>query len=284
MNFGGDEIRYSYDDSAFIILPVPYDGTSTWIKGSERGPDAILDASVNLEFYDPETCVEAHLMGIHTVQPVTERETPGLLVRSVHDRVLRILKSSKLPVVIGGNHTVTIGSVYAFAEMFPGLSVLQLDAHTDLRDEYEGSPLNHACVMARVRERAEIVQVGIRSMSAGEALSADRERIFPAHELYYDKDLYIKAAGMLKENVYITIDLDVFDPSLIPATGTPEPGGPGYYEIMHFLREVVRSKNVVGFDVVELSPSSDFRASDFTAARIIYQLISYIAAKRLGSL
>ena len=279
MNFGGDEVKYSYDDSAFVIVPVPYDQTSTWIKGSEKGPEAILEASVNLEFYDIETSTQAHLKGIFTAGPVVSSGTPESLVNAVYDRIMTLLKEGKYPVIIGGNHTVTVGSVSAFADYYDKLSVLQLDAHADLREEYEGSRYNHACVMARVREKADIVQVGIRSMSAGEVPVADRERLFFAHNLYNDKSLYRKALERLTENVYITIDLDVFDPSLIPSTGTPEPGGPDYFELMHFLAEVIREKNVVGFDVVELCPSPDNKVPDFVAAKIIYQLLSYVVAK-----
>ncbi|MBW6500145.1 MAG: agmatinase [Bacteroidales bacterium] len=279
MNFGGDEVKYSYDDSTFVIVPVPYDQTSTWIKGSEKGPAAILEASVNLEFYDIETSTQAHLKGIFTAGPVVSSGSPEALTDAVYDRVMTLLKAGKYPVIIGGNHTVTIGSVRAFADYFGKLSVLQLDAHTDLREEYEGSRYNHACVMARVREKAEIVQVGIRSLSAGEVPLTNRERLFFAHNLYYDKSLYRKALNKLTENVYITIDLDVFDPSLIPSTGTPEPGGPDYFELMHFLAEVIREKNVVGFDVVELCPSPDNKVPDFVAAKIIYQLLSYVVAK-----
>lgn len=279
MNFGGDEVKYSYDDSAFVIVPVPYDQTSTWIKGSEKGPEAILEASVNLEFYDIETSTQAHLKGIFTAGPVVSSGTPESLVNAVYDRIMTLLKEGKYPVIIGGNHTVTVGSVSAFADYYDKLSVLQLDAHADLREEYEGSRYNHACVMARVREKADIVQVGIRSMSAGEVPLTERDRLFFAHNLYNDKSLYRKALEKLTENVYITIDLDVFDPSLIPSTGTPEPGGPDYFELMHFLAEVIREKNVVGFDVVELCPSPDNKVPDFVAAKIIYQLLSYVVAK-----
>lgn len=279
MNFGGDEVKYSYDDSAFVIVPVPYDQTSTWIKGSEKGPEAILEASVNLEFYDIETSTQAHLKGIFTAGPVVYSGSPESLVNAVYDRIMTLLKEGKYPVIIGGNHTVTVGSVSAFADYYDKLSVLQLDAHADLREEYEGSRYNHACVMARVREKADIVQVGIRSMSAGEVPLTERERLFFAHNLYNDKSLYRKALEKLTENVYITIDLDVFDPSLIPSTGTPEPGGPDYFELMHFLAEVIREKNVVGFDVVELCPSPDNKVPDFVAAKIIYQLLSYVVAK-----
>ncbi len=162
--------------------------------------------------------------------------------------------------MIGGNHTVSIGAIKAFSEFYKDLTVLQLDAHADLRQVYEGSEFNHACAMARAREFAPVVQVGIRSMSADELPYADKDRIFYSHELYYDKKLYSKAIDLLTENVYITIDLDVFDPSLMPSTGTPEPGGPDYIELMHFLRDVINSRNVVGFDVVELCPSDTNKA------------------------
>jgi agmatinase len=275
MNFGGDEVVYDYPESVIIIVPVPYDETSTWMKGADKGPDAILQASVNLEFYDVETESEAHLHGIYTVKPILRRETPDELVEAVYGRIFSLLEDKKFPVIIGGNHTVSIGSVKAFSEFYDDLSVLQLDAHADLRQEYEGSALNHACAMARAREFAPIVQVGIRSMSAVELPNAEKDRIFYSHELYYDKSLYGKAIDKLTENVYITIDLDVFDPSIMPSTGTPEPGGPAYFELMHFLRDVIKTKNVVGFDVVELCPSEADKSPDFVAAKIIYQLLSY---------
>lgn len=275
MNFGGDEVIYDYSESGIIIVPVPYDETSTWIKGADKGPCAILEASINLEFYDVETSCEAHLAGINTVEPVIEKESPEKLIKAVYDKTLSILSDRKFPVIIGGNHTVSIGVIKAFSDYFENLSVLQLDAHTDLRQEYEGSKFNHACVMARVREYVPIVQVGIRSMSSFELPYADSERIFYSHELYYNKNLYGKAIDKLTDNVYITIDLDVFDPSIMPSTGTPEPGGPEYFELLHFLRDVINKKNVVGFDVVELCPSQTNKSPDFIAAKIIYQLLSY---------
>lgn len=275
MNFGGNEVVYDYSAARIIIVPVPYDETSTWMKGADKGPDAIMEASVNLEFYDVETDSEAHLFGIHTIEPIIEKRSPESLVDAVYSKVLFLLNQEKFPVVVGGNHTVSIGSAKAFTEHFGNLSILQLDAHSDLRNEYEGSPYNHACATARMREFAPVIQVGIRSMSQEEASCADWERIFLAHELYLDKTKYQKAIDKLTENVYITIDLDVFDPSLIPSTGTPEPGGPEYFEIMNFLKEVIWKKNVVGFDVVELCPSPANKAPDFIAAKIIYQLLSY---------
>ena len=275
MNFGGHEVVYNYQESEIIIVPVPYDETSTWMKGADKGPDAILEASVNLEFYDVETSTEAHLKGIHTIDPVLEKKTPGKLVQAVHDCISLLLVEKKFPVIIGGNHTVSIGAIKAFTEHFENLSVLQLDAHADLRQIYEGSEFNHACSMARAREYAPIVQVGIRSMSAEELPYVENDRIFFSHKLFYDKNLYSKAIDKLSENVYITIDLDVFDPSIMPSTGTPEPGGPAYFELMHFMRDVIKSRNVLGFDVVELCPSATNKSPDFIAAKIIYQLLSY---------
>ena len=275
MNFGGNEVVYSYSESGIIIVPVPYDETSTWMKGADKGPDAILDSSINIEFYDVETSSEAHLKGINTIAPILEKETPEKLVKDVYDRIFSILSDKKFPVIIGGNHTVSIGAIKAFSEYFENLTILQLDAHADLRQVYEGSVFNHACTMARAREFAPIIQVGIRSMSAEELPFVERDRIFFSHELYYDKSLYHRALDKLTGNVYITIDLDVFDPSIMPSTGTPEPGGPPYFELLHFMRDVIKTRNVVGFDVVELCPSETNKSPDFIAAKIIYQLLSY---------
>jgi agmatinase len=276
MNFGGNEIVYDYPGSAIVILPVPYDVTSTWQKGAGRGPDAIMQASVYLEFYDIETNCEVHRFGIFTADPITKENTPERLVNAVFRKVRSLISDNKFPVLVGGNHTVSIGAFHAFSEQFENFSILQLDAHSDLRNEYKGSRFNHACTMARAREYAHAVQVGIRSMSAEEIMVADQDNIYYAHDLYYNKSLYDKALNSLNKNVYITIDLDVFDPALMPSTGTPEPGGPDYYEVMHFLRDVASQRNIVGFDVVELCPSSSNKVPDFVAAKIIYQLLSYI--------
>jgi agmatinase len=280
MNFGGNEVLYDYASSRIIIVPVPYDETSTWMKGADKAPEAIMEASVNLEFYDIETNSEVHLNGIHTLDPVCCPPSPEELVELVRTRILSLIREEKFPVIVGGNHTVSIGSIRAFAEHFENFSVLQLDAHTDLRQEYNGSPLNHACTMARAKEVAPVIQVGIRSMSAEEISVADYNNIFPAYLLYQDKELYRHAIGRLNENVYISIDMDVFDPSLIPSTGTPEPGGPDYNEILQFLKQVAVQRNVVGFDIVELCPAPANKAPDYVAARIIYQLLSYVFAGR----
>ncbi len=281
MNFGGNEVVYNYDDSEIIILPVPYDETSTWMRGSDKGPEAILEASVNLEFYDIETASEVHLKGIHTLEPLIEKETPSKLVEAVYRKTLMLIGQNKFPVIIGGNHTVPIGAFKAFSEIYDDLTILQLDAHGDLRQEYEGSKFNHACAMARAKELAPVVQIGIRSMSVDELPYVENDRIFYAYQLHIDKNLYSRAIDKLSRNVYITIDLDVFDPSLMPSTGTPEPGGPGYFDLMHFLRDVTKSRNVVGFDVVELCPSATNKSPDFVAAKVIYQLLSYRFANQV---
>ncbi|MEZ5012357.1 MAG: agmatinase [Bacteroidales bacterium] len=279
INFGGEECICEASESDIHILPVPYDATSTWIKGSEKGPEALLEASLNLEFYDIETGLDVRERGIFTLPPLEGGATPGELVEKVRMAVSKILNNGRFPVVVGGNHTVSIGSIQAFSEKYPDLTVLQLDAHTDLRSEYLGSPFNHACAMARAREVAPVVQVGIRSVCSDELQSIDPQRIFYAHLLHQDPGLYNSALDLLNGNVYVTIDLDVFDPSVMPSTGTPEPGGLLWYDIVSFLRKVSMKCNVVGFDVVELCPSDTNRAPDFMAAKLIYQFLSYISSR-----
>lgn len=280
INFGGEECISEFNKSEICILPVPYDATSTWVRGSEKGPEALLEASVNLEFYDIETGLDIRERGIFTLEPLSLSESPSEMVNAVKESVLSILKNREFPVVIGGNHSVSIGSIQAVGSVVDDLTILQLDAHTDLRDEYNGSPLNHACAMARAQEVAPIVQVGIRSMCGEEVPSADFDRIYFAHKLHKDPELYLSAIEKLSRNVYITIDLDVFDPSIMPSTGTPEPGGLLWYDVMNFLKRVVSERNIVGFDVVELCPSKSNYSPDFMAAKLIYQLLSYIFSHR----
>ena len=274
-NFGGLPQQFSgQDNSGIIILPVPYDGTSTWVKGADKGPRAILEASANMELYDIETESEVYLKGIYTAEPVTENDSPEKMVKAVSGRISGYLERGKFPVIIGGEHSVSIGSIQSFARKYPDLSVLQLDAHSDLRDEYEGSGNNHACVMARALEVAPLVQVGIRAVDSGELSSIDRGRVFFAHQIHDNDEWMEKATDLLSDNVYITIDLDVFDPSVMPSTGTPEPGGMGWYQSLSFLEKVISRKKVVGFDVVELCPSKENKAPDFMAAKLIYRLLS----------
>ncbi len=274
-NFGGLPADFAGEEqSEIIILPVPFDGTSTWIKGADRGPGAIIEASANMELYDIESGSEVYLKGIHTSDPVNEKENPEKMVAEVFSRVTNYLDKGKFPVIIGGEHSVSIGSIQAFAKKFDDLTVLQIDAHSDLRNEYEGSKNNHACVMSRAREVASIVQVGIRALDSGELSSIDPDRIFYAHRIYGNDDWMEKAIGLLSDNVYITIDLDALDPAIMPSTGTPEPGGMGWYQTLTFVEKVIARKKVAGFDVVELCPSDGNKAPDFLAAKLIYRILS----------
>lgn len=278
MNFGGIEKKYStYESSRVVILPVPYDATSTWIRGADHGPDAILEASANMELYDIQTKREVYLDGIHTAAPVGLTSDPGIMVEEVKTAVAGILSDQKFPVIIGGNHSVSIGSIRACAAHYQKLTVLQLDAHTDLRPEYEESPLSHASIMARASEVADIVQIGIRSMCVEELPWLQPDRIFYAHDIAGKSDWYIAVDRLLEGPVYITIDLDVFDPSVLPSTGTPEPGGLLYNEVYRFLDYIIKRHRIVALDVVELCPNSSEKSSDFLASKLIYQLISLIS-------
>lgn len=268
--------------AAAVVLPVPYDGTSTWRKGADRGPRAILDASTAVEWYDIETGTEVHRRGIATETPVTWAGTPEGLADAVDRRVDAILERDQLPVVLGGEHSVAIGAIRAAARRFPGLTVLQLDAHADTRERYEGSTHNHACVMARVREWCPIVQVGLRSVDASELPALVPERVFWAHEMARtgSRDWMDRAVGLLADPVWVTIDLDVFDPAYLPATGTPEPGGLDWWTVTQLLGRVAARRRVVGFDLVELLPLAEHHASDFLAAKLAHRLLSAIFAGR----
>lgn len=276
-NYGDFEDKYTdYGTAEIAILPVPYDGTSTWIKGADKGPEALLDASFNMEFYDIETGTEVYRKGIATLAPVTEDSTPESMSDEVERRMNQILTDGKFPVMIGGEHSVSIGAIRAVARHYDEFSVLQLDAHSDMRDTYEGSTHNHACIMARAKEVAtNVTQVGIRSTwPAEEAHNIDPERIFYAYRINEEKGWEEKVSSQLCRNVYITIDLDVFDPSIMPSTGTPEPDGLSYRQVLNLLKKIVREHNVIGLDVVELCPNKINRAPDFLASKLIYQFLS----------
>jgi len=264
-----------FETSKVVIVPVPYDGTSTWLKGADKGPAALLEASANMEVYDVETDSEVHKVGIHTMPAVMENSSPEVMVDAVYSRVKELLKKKKFPIVIGGEHSVSIGAIQAVASHFNDLTILQFDAHADMRQEYEGSKNNHACVMARAREVAPIVQVGIRSMSVEEREDIQPDRVFYASHIHEHKTWMYELLNKLTRNVYITIDLDVLDPSIMPSTGTPEPGGLLWYQILEILKTVSEQVNIVGFDVVELRPLKENKAPDFLASKLIYTLLTY---------
>jgi len=282
-NFLGIEPPHSgYAAAAAAVLPVPYEATTSYVEGTRRGPQAILRASQQVELYDEELRRETHRAGIATLPPV---ETDGLRYEQAAERFAaaarQVLADGKLLVALGGEHSITPPLVEACAAVHGPLAVLQLDAHADLRDAYGGTPHSHACVMRRIRERGHrAVQVGIRALCQDEAdlIRTQRYPVFFAHEMAAEPDWPDRAIAALGDPVYLTIDLDVFDPSLVPAVGTPEPGGLGWREALGFLRRVASERRIVAFDVVELCPIAGQVASDYAAAKLAYRLMGYILA------
>ncbi|SHJ09004.1 agmatinase [Aquimarina spongiae] len=264
-----------YDKSQIVVIPVPYDGTSTWGKGADKGPEAFLHASENMELYDIETDSEVYTKGIHLIDPITVNNTPEAMVEAVYNTTKNHIKRNKFVTLFGGEHSISIGAIRAFDECFNNLTVLQIDAHADLRKEYNGSKYNHACAMHEANENTNLIQVGIRSMDASENLVINEDQVFFAHQMVNDDYWMDNAIDLMTDNVYITFDLDALDPSILPATGTPEPGGLFWYETLEFLRKVFADKHVVGFDIVELCPNSTSKSSDFAAAKLFYKMLSY---------
>lgn len=258
-----------------VLIPVPYDGTSTWQKGANKGPDAFLEASENMELYDIETDSEVYKQGVYLADPVTEDSSPEAMVNAVHETTKSYIAKNKFVTLIGGEHSISIGSIRAFNESFDNLTVLHIDAHADLRKEYQDTPYNHACAVYEASKTTNLVQVGIRSMDKSETFTMDSEKIFFAHEMAQNEFWMDNVIELLGENVFITFDLDAFDPSILPATGTPEPGGLLWYETLDFLRQVFEEKNVVGFDIVELCPNENHPSSNFVAAKLYYKMLSY---------
>ncbi|OQA01662.1 MAG: N(1)-aminopropylagmatine ureohydrolase [Planctomycetes bacterium ADurb.Bin401] len=265
----------NYPAAKIVILPAPFDATSTWIKGADKGPDAILEASANMETYDIETDSEVFKQGIFTDKPIKEKKSPEKMVAELKARTLKHIKNGKYVVTLGGEHSISAASIQAHVESFKDVSVIQFDAHADLREAYHGSKYNHACVMARAREIAPVVQVGIRSGAVEEAELMKKDNVFLAQDIYDNDRWFNKCLKKLTKNVYLTIDLDAFDPAILPSTGTPEPGGLGWYQVIKFLKLLMQKKNVVGFDIVELCPNPKNKGSDFLTAKLIYKLLSY---------
>jgi len=256
-----------------VLIPVPYDGTSSWQKGADKGPDAFLEASENMELFDIETRTEVYRKGIYLAPPVTENSSPEKMVEAVHKTTKNYIKQEKFVTIFGGEHSVSIGTIRAFNEALEDLTVVQIDEHADLRPEYEGSKCNHACAVHEASKTTNLIQVGIRSMDVSELDHMDENQTYFAHDLY--EDWMEDAIGQMTPNVFITIDLDAFDPSIMPSTGTPEPGGLLYYETLEFLKLMFKKKNVVGFDIVELCPNDVDKSSDFLAAKLYYKMLSY---------
>lgn len=284
LNFALLEEEYSnFGDSLFVIVSVPCDAATSFKGGAREGPGAIIDSSQFLELYDQELGRETYKAGIHTLPDLIPAlgDSEDMMDR-VYRNVFDLIKRKKIVVTLGGDHSVSVGVIKAHAKAFPGLSVLQLDAHPDLRNEYEDNHYSSATVMRRsVEIGAKVVQVGLRAISQEDAAFAKKAKIpqFLAEDIVGKTDWIDKVVGKLNDSVYITFDLDFFDPSIMSATGTPEPGGLGWYEALKLLREVAKKKKIVGFDVVELAPSLGPHSCSFLAAKLVYKIMGYITDK-----
>ena len=274
---GIPEENATLENAKVMLVTVPYDGTSTWGKGADKGPELFLDASENMELYDIETDSEPYLNGVYMAGEVSENSSPEAMTEAVYQKTKELLQhEDKLFTLFGGEHSVSIGSIRAVGEKYEKLTVLQLDAHTDLRPKYHGSTSNHACAVFEANQKHKLVQVGIRSMDAEEKQYLPKGRVFFAHEIAKNPagwidDVLEKVSG----NVYITIDLDAFDPAIAPSTGTPEPGGLQWYPTLKLLRKVFKKCNVVAFDIVELMDSAQAKPTAFLAAKLYYKMLAY---------
>jgi agmatinase len=283
MNFGGidDEEYSSFDSARIVVWPVAYEGTVSYGTGTGGGAMAIVDASRNMELYEEETGAEVYKLGIHTLDEFQPRATPESMMDSLYERTRELLETDKFLCMLGGEHSVSAPVIKAHAEKYHDMSVLQIDAHADLRDTYDGTPHSHASIMARVVKDLRIpsVQVGIRSISSDEARSLNSglpTKIFWAKDIVGKTGWIDDAVDSLTDNVYLTIDIDGLDPSLVPTTGTPEPGGLGWYETLELIRTLARKKRVIGMDLVEFSKTENSDAPAFLCSKLIYKSLSYI--------
>lgn len=263
------------ENAAISIIPVPYDGTSSWGKGADRGPEAFFHASENMELYDIETDSEVYHRGVYIAPAVTEDSSPEAMADAVEAATARELNSGRFVTLIGGEHSISIGAIRAFRKHFGSLSVLQLDAHADLRPTYLGSACNHACALHEASKTTNLIQVGIRSMDISEKEHLNPDRTYFAHDLSQRPQWQKEVLNQLEGPVYITIDLDAFDPSVLPSTGTPEPGGLDFYTVTDLMKQVMKRHQVVGFDIVELAPNPHETSSEFTMAKLFYKMLSY---------
>ena len=274
--FAGIPDRYSnYSNSEIILQSIPYDGTSTWGKGADKGFNAFLEASENMELYDIETDTEVYYKGIHMPVEWNNFHSPEDMFQKVYLKTKDLLHSNKFLTFFGGEHSISIGIIKAFKEKFEDLTVLQLDAHADLRPSYEGSKFNHACALHAASQSCNLIQVGIRSMDISEKSAMDMYKVYFGDKISNSTEWIQSSIEQMSDNVYITLDLDVLDPSIMPATGTPEPGGMTWYGLTNYLMNVFENKNVVGFDIVELAPIEGMHAPEFLAAKLYYKMLSY---------
>ena len=275
-NFGGIEDKYcSFESSAVLLQSIPFDGTSTWGKGADLGFDSFLEAAENMELYDIETNSEIYKKGIHILPTIGEDNSPEDVFKKVYQSTKGLLEQNKFLTFFGGEHSISIGILKAFYEKYPDITILQLDAHADLRPSYMGSPYNHACAVYDASKHANLIQVGIRSMDSTEVEHMNKEKTWFAEDMFFSDEWIEKSLKQMTNKVYITLDLDVFDPSIMPATGTPEPGGMLWNPMISYLKRVFKEKNVLGFDIVELAPMEGNPAPNFLAAKLYYKMLSY---------
>ncbi len=279
--FGDLEPAWATLETARVaVYSVPFEHTVSYGRGTAKAPRAILEASSQVELYDEQSGQEPYKVGIATLpnyEPGEWRVSSEAMVERVRSELQALIRREKWPVVLGGEHTVSLGAVRALAAVYPHLSVLQIDAHADLREEYQGSRLSHACVMSRIQEICPFVGIGIRSLSREEAERIEQEHlpVFFAHRLRANPSWMEEAVACLSDTVYLTLDLDGLDPSILPATGTPQPGGLLWEETLEFLHLLFQRRTVVGVDLVELAPQPGLHASDFLAALLAYKLIGF---------
>jgi agmatinase len=258
-----------------LLQSIAYDGTSTWGKGADKGFAAFMDALDNMETYDLETRTEVYEQGVHVMTELNDFPSPEEMVAAVYKRSKEMLALGRFPTFFGGEHSVSIGIIRAMRDRYAGLSVLQIDAHADLRPEYMGSPHNHACALHESSKHDTLVQVGIRSAEKEEMTHAQEGNVFFAQDMYGHTEWMQKSIDCLGKKVYLTIDLDAFDPSILPGTGTPEPGGIGWYDMLTYLKMLFEQREVVGFDIVELAPIEGEPSSEFLVAKLYYKMLSY---------
>ena len=274
-NFGGMS-EQDYQKAKVVIFPVPYESTTYYKSGTKYGPQAIIDASRHMELYDIElkkSIKETDIFTLNELEP--SKNLPKETIIRIRDVISKILDDKKIPMMLGGEHSITTGAVLAFKNKKFDFSVLQIDAHADLRDEFQGTKYHHGCVMCRVRNlNPSVVQVGITSISPEEVEYARNKKL---NNIFYYPDLPIdKIISQLKENVYLTFDLDALDLAVMPAVGAPEPDGFSWPEAVNLIKKISEKRKIIGADVVELSPIPGMIAPDFLAAKLVYKIINYV--------
>ena len=272
---GIDPSFATFHQAQILLQSIPYDGTSTWGKGADLGFKAFLDSAVNMELYDIETRTEVFKKGIHILPEIVEQNNPEKVFVSIYKKTKELINYNKFLTFFGGEHSISIGIIKAFYEKYPTLTVLHIDAHADLRPSYEGTPYNHACAVYDASQHTNLIQVGIRSMHISEMEYLNPAKCYFMHQIASRDNWMDESIEKMTNPVYITLDLDALDPSIMPATGTPEPGGFGWYPLLKYLKMIFLEKKVIGFDLVELAPITGLSAPNFLAAKLYYKMLSY---------